>query len=383
MALSSNVCCAEIAEDLVCWGDDDAAGEVSVDQNVPTLFPITGESLRSLLAAEDGYMPQSEYMSRYLTCSVSEFYSFRPVTVYLSVNYLDRFLSVNVLPVSHFSLISSPPAEFQGQNGTEQCAGNWPMQLLSVACLSVAAKMEETKVPLLLDLQILHPDFVFEPRTVCRMELLLMSALRWRMRAVTPFDFISSFAAAIVFADGGASIPSSAFSRSADLILSTHRGKNSNFFSSNHQRSLTFLLPLPSCLYFQAVIDFLGFRPSVIAAAAVLCAASEAVLSSATYDSSIFDDWVNKEMVSDCRQLMEEYLIDTCQTAHRDTAALPAVEPLSPVGILDAAACGSCDTQRSPAAGKPNSDPGDSELPPAKRRRLADSFCTVIINTRS
>ncbi|KAH0450060.1 hypothetical protein IEQ34_020752 [Dendrobium chrysotoxum] len=354
MALSSNLCCAEDAEDLVYWGVDDAAGEVSVDQNAPTLFPITGESLRSLLAAEDGYMPQSEYMSRYLTCSVdltarqdainwilnvSEFYRFRPVTVYLSVNYLDRFLSVSVLP---------------GQNGTKQCAGNWPMQLLSVACLSVAAKMEETKVPLLLDLQILHPEFVFEPRTVCRMELLLMSALRWRMRAVTPFDFISTFAAAIVFADGSASIPSSAFSRSADLILSTHR-----------------------------VIDFLGFRPSVIAAAAVLCAASEAVLSSATYDSSIFDDWVNKEMVSDCRQLMEEYLIDTCQTAPRDTAALPAVEPLSPVGILDAAACASCDTQRSPVAGKPNSDPGGSELPPTKRRRLSDSLCTVIINTRS
>ena len=31
----------------------------------------------------------------------------------------------------------------------------WMIQLLSVACLSLAAKMEETEVPLLLDLQVM------------------------------------------------------------------------------------------------------------------------------------------------------------------------------------------------------------------------------------
>jgi hypothetical protein len=31
----------------------------------------------------------------------------------------------------------------------------WMLQLLSVACLSLAAKMEETEVPILLDLQVL------------------------------------------------------------------------------------------------------------------------------------------------------------------------------------------------------------------------------------
>ena len=32
----------------------------------------------------------------------------------------------------------------------------WMIQLLSVACLSLAAKMEETEVPLLLDLQVME-----------------------------------------------------------------------------------------------------------------------------------------------------------------------------------------------------------------------------------
>lgn len=35
-----------------------------------------------------------------------------------------------------------------------QQANGWPMQLLSVACLSLAAKMEEPLVPSLLDLQV-------------------------------------------------------------------------------------------------------------------------------------------------------------------------------------------------------------------------------------
>lgn len=89
------------------------------------------------------------------------------------------------------------------------------MQLLSVACVSVAAKMEETHVPSLLDLQILDQRYVFDPHTVGRMELLLMTALGWRMRAITPFDFLPHLVP---------SCPSALLSRAADLILSSLRG---------------------------------------------------------------------------------------------------------------------------------------------------------------
>lgn len=108
-----------------------------------------------------------------------------------------------------------------GLKGVENggSGGGWPMQLLSVACVSVAAKMEEAHVPGLLDLQILDPRYVFDPRTVCRMELLLMSALCWRMRTVTPFDFLPHLAP---------SSPSILLSRAADLILSTLRGMHSS-----------------------------------------------------------------------------------------------------------------------------------------------------------
>ena len=59
-------------------------------------------------------------------------YSFNALTATLAVDYLDRFLC-------SFSCQREKP---------------WMTQLTAVACLSLAAKVEETQVPLLLDLQV-------------------------------------------------------------------------------------------------------------------------------------------------------------------------------------------------------------------------------------
>lgn len=59
-------------------------------------------------------------------------YSFSAAAAFLAVNYLDRFLAS-----LHFDM-EKP----------------WMAQLAAVACLSLAAKVEETHVPLLLDLQV-------------------------------------------------------------------------------------------------------------------------------------------------------------------------------------------------------------------------------------
>ncbi|KAI7982028.1 Cyclin-D3-1, partial [Camellia lanceoleosa] len=45
-------------------------------------------------------------------------------------------------------------------------------QLVAVACLSLAAKVEKTQVPLLLDFQVEESKFVIEAKTIQRMELL-------------------------------------------------------------------------------------------------------------------------------------------------------------------------------------------------------------------
>ncbi|RWW71806.1 hypothetical protein BHE74_00020433 [Ensete ventricosum] len=67
----------------------------------------------------------------------------------------------------------------------------WATRLLSTACLSVAAKMEECRVPPLSEMQI--EGYAFDSNAVQRMELLLLDTLQWRTNCVTPFDYLSYF----------------------------------------------------------------------------------------------------------------------------------------------------------------------------------------------
>jgi cyclin D3, plant len=74
----------------------------------------------------------------------------------------------------------------------------WTARLAAVACVALAAKVEETRVPVLVDLQLFAAagdegdanPYVFEAKTVRRMELLVLSALGWRMHPVTPFSYL-------------------------------------------------------------------------------------------------------------------------------------------------------------------------------------------------
>ncbi|MFQ6654119.1 hypothetical protein Gotur_025219 [Gossypium turneri] len=72
---------------------------------------------------------------------------------------------------------------------------------VAITCLSLAAKVEETHVPLLLDLYIWkHNDMfcfyrlkgqnMFEAKTIQRMELLVLLTLKWKMHPITPLSFL-------------------------------------------------------------------------------------------------------------------------------------------------------------------------------------------------
>lgn len=319
---ASSLYCGEDAGEAVT-SDTDAG--ISVPPSCIHLLPSDEVNVDALIKSERRTMPREDYLQRCRDRSINltarqdsinwilkvhAHYHFSPVTALLTVNYFDRFLSEHSLP-DHKT--------------------GWPFQLLSVACLSLAAKMEETYVPLLLDLQILDPKFVFEPKTVQRMELWVMSNLSWRLRAVTPFDYLHLFISKLPSSSSRPDRPTRILSSSSDLILRTIR-----------------------------VIDFLGYPPSTVAAAAVLCAAGESA------DSPVaFHERLTNEMVRSCHQLMEEYLVDTCPSAELKAAeAEQDVGPPSPVGVLDAAACGSCDTR--------SENPGSSsqaEPPTSKRLR--------------
>lgn len=214
---------------------------------------------------------------------VIEHYNFAPLTAVLSANYLDRFLSTYEFP--------------EGKP--------WMMQLLAVACLSLASKMEETSVPLLVDLQVADTKFVFEGRTIRRMELVVLSTLNWRMLAVTACSFIEYFLHKL--SDLGA--PSLlARSRSTDLILSTAKAP-----------------------------EFVVFRPSEIAASVALAAIGEC-RSSVIERAASSCKYLNKERVLRCHEMIQEKITMGSIILKSAGSSISSV-PQSPIGVLDAAAC--------------------------------------------
>ncbi|ONM22380.1 cyclin-D4-1 isoform X2 [Zea mays] len=269
------------------------------------VFPVPSEEcVAGFVEAEAAHMPREDYAERLRgggtdlrvrtdaidwIWKVHAYYGFGPLTACLAVNYLDRFLSLYQLP--------------EGKS--------WTTQLLSVACLSLAAKMEETYVPPSLDLQVGDARYVFEAKTVQRMELLVLSTLRWRMRAVTPFSYIDYFLHRLK--DGGA--PSRrAVLRSAELILRVARG---------------------TCC--------LGFRPSEVAAAVAAAVAGE---EHAVDIDKACTHRVHEERVSRCLEAIQATvaLLAPAQPLKAEgpssgrsrASSSSATVPRSPTGVLDA-----------------------------------------------
>ncbi|CAN1311114.1 CYCD1-1 [Linum perenne] len=252
----SDLLCAEESSELFS-GDSPAECSSDIESS-----SCTEESIATFIVDEDRFVPGFDYLARFQTRSldasareeavtwilkVQAYYNFSPLTAYLAVNYLDRFLYSRRMPKTE----------------------GWPLQLLSAACLSLAAKMEEPMVPTLLDLQVESAKFVFEPRTIGRMELLVLSVLDWRLRSVTPFSFIGFFA----------------------LFVHVYS---------------------PYTLSCTTEASFVEYRPSSIAAAAVLCAANE-IPSLSLANPEHAESWcdgLSKEKILSCYTLMQELEMD-------------------------------------------------------------------------
>lgn len=185
-------------------------------------------------------------------------FNFNPLTVALAVNYMDRYLEQKLS--LHWKA--------------------WMMELLSVACLSVAAKMEEVEVPALLDLQTDGMEHLFQAKTVQRMELIVLSALGWRLRSVTPFAFVEK---AINRFDLSQPLKCSLMARVSELLLATF-----------------------------AEVEFLEFEPSVLAAASICCALEEALPVQADQLKLFLLEYIplDTEKLRSCYMLMESLIVD-------------------------------------------------------------------------
>ncbi|GMI68034.1 cyclin d5;1 [Hibiscus trionum] len=149
--------------------------------------------------------------------NMRETFGFQVHTAYLSVTYFDRFISIRSIDEGKV----------------------WAVRLLSIACLSLAAKMEECKVPVLSEFQ--TKDYQFENKVIQRMELLVLSTLEWKMNSVTPFSYLQFF----ITKFHAESNPKGLISKAIELIISIIKA-----------------------------INLVDYRPSIIAAAAVLAASN-------------------------------------------------------------------------------------------------------------
>ncbi|AEC07314.1 Cyclin D2;1 [Arabidopsis thaliana] len=281
--------------------DDNFGGNGSIPMMGSSSSSLSEDRIKEMLVREIEFCPGTDYVKRLLSgdldlsvrnqaldwiLKVCAHYHFGHLCICLSMNYLDRFLTSYELPKDK----------------------DWAAQLLAVSCLSLASKMEETDVPHIVDLQVEDPKFVFEAKTIKRMELLVVTTLNWRLQALTPFSFIDYFVDKI-----SGHVSENLIYRSSRFILNTTKA-----------------------------IEFLDFRPSEIAAAAAVsvsisgeteCIDEEKALSSLIYVKQ-------QERVKRCLNLMrsltgEENVRGTSLSQEQARVAVRAV-PASPVGVLEA-----------------------------------------------
>uniref|UniRef100_A0A0D9XBC8 Cyclin-like domain-containing protein n=1 Tax=Leersia perrieri TaxID=77586 RepID=A0A0D9XBC8_9ORYZ len=187
----------------------------------------------------------------------------------------------------------------------------WMPRLAAVACVSLAAKVEETRVPMLLDLQLCAADngdadeaYVFEAKTVRRMELLVLSALQWRMHPVTPLSFLHP------------------------LLLHAARLRHCE----------------NALLAVMADCRWPRHRPSAWAAAALLATAN-----SWCHDGDLLAliDAPNDEVAECAKILSEEAAAGGIDINKRKRATGLYSPPASPSGVIGASACFSCESSSS------------------------------------
>ncbi|KAL2460557.1 Cyclin-D4-1 [Abeliophyllum distichum] len=339
----SNLLCTEGTKSL-CFDDDDLVngqsykinddeglsfGNGGSDSEPLINFPCLSEANFCLmLEREKGLLPKDDYLERLRTGDLNlsvrrealdwiskahAHYSFGALCLCLSMNYFDRFLSVHDLP-------QDKP---------------WVVQLLAVSCLSLAAKVEETEVPLTVDLQVGEPKFMFQSKTIQRMELFVLSTLNWKMQAYTPCNFIDYFLQKF---KNDECPPRHLINRSIQVILSTIKG-----------------------------IDFLEFRPSEIAAAVAMSDSIQAMDMNKALPALMGAD---KEKVIKCLKLIQHLTTIKGITLNG--------VPQSPNGVLEAACLGYKSDGRTG-----ESCPNSSHSSPNTKRRKLDKTTSLQDNLKS
>ncbi|KAL3753771.1 hypothetical protein ACJRO7_001070 [Eucalyptus globulus] len=251
------------------------------------------------LEKERGYMPESGYvecleakglvfartrvMQWLIKCRSRLKLSYG--TMFLAANYFDRFVSI------------CKCQEWK----------HWIVELVSIACLSVASKFNETLSTLSLhEIQMEDLDHSFQSSTIQRMELMLLQMLGWRLGPITAYSYV-------------------------ELLTC-----NSDFLTSHLQEQ--FITKVNDLLLHSLLdINFVDFRPSVIAASAFQCGFDSVFTLSSTvcltnYIRQIIGQDQREMDLMKCQKLMEVQIASECFRAI--TCGSFSYCPSSPVTVL-------------------------------------------------
>ncbi|XXG66312.1 hypothetical protein AAC387_Pa05g3820 [Persea americana] len=268
----------------------------SLEVLVGTSYYPSGEdrdrALGICMERETCHMPQDGYVDHLLSTPELVAARFRVVrwmiktrcrlnlllgAVFDAMNYFDRYISLSLCKELKY----------------------WVIDLLSIACLSLAAKSYEVSIPSLSDFQVDNLDHSFQPSEIQEMELKVMKALGWRLSCITAYSYV-------------------------DLLTwnlgSLHVG----------------LSALVTELLVATLLDpkFITFRPCTVAVAALRCSLEELLPSkSATHLSDLVPILSVDQMaeMNKCHVIMEECIADPLYSLKSND---PPYFPSSPVTVL-------------------------------------------------
>ncbi|XP_039130270.1 cyclin-D6-1-like isoform X3 [Dioscorea cayenensis subsp. rotundata] len=258
--------------------------------SVSALFSAESDHMSSLTTALDLHS-RRQAISLILQVQAQCACNVDPFMAYLAINYVDRYLARHEIP-------REKP---------------WAAWLLAASSLSLASKMKKSEFSFP-DFQ-MEEGFIFDEQTIHRMELLVLGALDWRVRSITPFSFLRFF-------------------------LSLFSPAHPPLIHALKDRALRILLKA------QIEIKMLEFKPSLIAASALISAAGELFpIQSPAFSTAIFSsDFVNQEKLKDCclvmREMLEMMTMDGCDRA------LKMVSSCSTPATVLGGACPSSDSER-------------------------------------
>ncbi|OVA17811.1 Cyclin [Macleaya cordata] len=235
------------------------------------------------LQKEVDYMPEAGYVNDYVEHLQSSGYlharsraiqwfvkchrrlNLSVETVFSAANYFDRFVSIN-----------------HCNNKWE----HWTIELLSVVCLSIAAKfIGEVSIPSLHQLHQMEDDDLdnsFQPYTIQQMELRVLKALGWRLSCVTAYSYL-------------------------ELLMHQLDSLQPDLHLTITSRVTELLLGTLSDL------KFTEFRPSTIAVSALRCCLEEILPSKSNAYLSDLTSLIPQDQMSEivnCHKIMEERVAD-------------------------------------------------------------------------